>query len=71
MIYVKDCKNHFIAIYADSKRTIPIANPFLSNGKGEFTFFTDSDCIWIKGMAPAGLWEEMRMGRIDEGAEGK
>ena len=56
LIYVKDCHGRFKTIYADKDRTIPLANPFISDRKGQFTFFTNGNCVMVNANG-GNLWE--------------
>ncbi len=64
LVYVKDCNQRFQAIYADRELRNPLPNPFVSGRDGQFTFFTDSDCIRVMAN-PWHLWEEVRFGRVE------
>ena len=48
-VWVKDCKGRFVAVYADSKMTVPMTNPFLTNADGRFRFYAPGACEVIAG----------------------
>ncbi len=46
-VYVFDCQDRYIAIWADSRRTIPLANPFYTDDPKHIEFFTSVSCISV------------------------
>lgn len=47
LVYVKDCRGGFKAIYSDWRETTPLPNPLLSDKRGIFTFFSEGDCLRV------------------------
>ncbi len=57
-VAVKACQfpYKFVAVYADSKLTTPMPNPFIADRNGEFTYFTNQACVITNG---APFWRAM------------
>jgi hypothetical protein len=69
-VFVYSCRQkvQFLAIYEDSRETIPMANPLVTNSDGSYTYFVRSRCLnevitvngkvigWIQSYA--GGWEK-------------
>lgn len=50
-VYSKSHPNRFVAIYADKAMTTPLANPLLSDAKGNVVFYADpKDCCDVEPM---------------------
>ncbi len=46
--YVRDCRGHFIAIYADKQMTQQLANPLYTPEGSRYIFYTGSPCIQVE-----------------------
>lgn len=48
-VVVYDCRHRdrLVELYADGKMIISMANPFVANHNGDFTFFTTKQCIEV------------------------
>jgi hypothetical protein len=47
LVHIKDCSGRFLRIFEDSRETIELPNPVLTNNDVSLQFYTDSKCIRI------------------------
>ncbi len=46
-VFVFDCQDRYVAIWSDSRRTIPLTNPFYVNDPKHIEFYTSVSCISV------------------------